>query len=127
MARLALWGHSAGGHLPALAGVGQNYRPNFDASCGDTAVSVAAVVSYFGVSDFANILDGVDRPGPVNIVQQLFGGPLAEHTREVDQASVLSKLDHNAPPLFLVHGDADSVVPYQQSVQLQQAYLAPVV
>lgn len=107
--RVALFGHSAGGHLVCLA-----------ATSADADTRVQAVVGYAPVTDL--VADTEVRGGLSPSLQKLHGQP-----REPSPASLAilrdtSPINHvrpGLPPFLLVHGDADKTVPYQQSLAFQ--------
>jgi alpha-L-fucosidase 2 len=109
--RIALFGHSAGGHLVCLAGVlaGPDTR-------------VQAVVGFAAVTDLE--ADTVHRGGLLSAsLQNLLTLPKAATPGSFARLRELSPITHVAPglpPFLLVHGDADKSVPYAQSPAFQQ-------
>ena len=107
--RLALIGESAGGHLVSLVGTRTN---------ADTAV--AAVVPIYAPHDLVFQVDHRAKLGPS--MEALFGlTELNDPARAVLRAaSATSYLRRDLPPYFLIHGDKDEQVPYEQSVKFQR-------
>jgi len=108
--RIALCGESAGAHLVALAAVR-----------GTDATRVAAVVPFYGPFDLVGRRQPGDALDPT--MQKLFGsdkfdGPTAARMHE---ASPLEHIKSGLPPFLLVHGTADTRVPYRQSTDFQAA------
>jgi alpha-L-fucosidase 2 len=109
--RIALFGHSAGGHLACLAGVlaGPDTR-------------VQAVVGFAAVTDLE--ADTVHRGGQLSTsLQNLLTLPKAATPDSLARLRELSPINHVAPglpPFLLVHGDADKSVPYAQSPAFQK-------
>lgn len=107
--RIALFGHSAGGHLVCLA-----------ATLADDTTRVQAVVGYAPVTNFEQELP--IRGGLSTSLQALFNRP-----KEVDadalallrETSPINHVKPGLPPFLLLHGDADKTVPYQQSLDFQ--------
>lgn len=101
--RVASWGNSAGGHLAAMLGVAQ-----------DPAQRVNAVIDLCGIAD-------VTRPREQHyaiawgFLEQFMGVPYDGNEALYQAASPLWQLSGELPPFFVVHGDADDVVPVQQS------------
>ncbi len=95
--RLVLMGESAGGHLVALAALRGKIR-------------VAGLVSFYGIHD---ILAWRSQRGalPRNIALYL---PRASD-EQLREASPVAYVTKSSPPVWLVHGDADTGVPWQQS------------
>lgn len=119
--RLGLMGASAGGHLACLAAVTANRESN--EKNGDTRVKAVAV--FFPPTDFLNFdgkavdARGDDRMGPLlrrlAFPQGLSNMTDAEVAEAVTQICPARLVTAQAPPFLLIHGDADPVVPLQQS------------
>lgn len=111
--RLCLEGHSAGGHLALLA-AGSPFDSRLDPPEGDGGVSaaVAAVVAVYPPVLFHI---GGDRPSgsaPASVL------PGADQSEEM--AALASPIEHvspELPPVMLLHGDADKVVPVSTSLR----------
>lgn len=107
--RIALLGHSAGGHLVCLA-----------ATLADESTRVQAVVGYAAVTDL--VADTATRGGVSPSLQALFGCAV-EPTREtlavLREDSPIEHVRSGLPPFLLVHGEADRTVPLQQSLDFQ--------
>lgn len=123
--RLGLMGASAGGHLASLAAV-TAHDDSADASASNTTVKAVAV--FFPPTDF---LDFGGKPADVHnsngigeIVRHLaFPAGLgnlsdAEIENHLKQISPARLVTSHTPPFLLIHGDADPVVPLQQSERL---------
>jgi len=125
--RIGVWGGSAGGHLSLLVGTA-------DASAGlegsggwtDYSSRVQAVCSFYGPSDFVSWYRDNARFGrTLSSAETLFLGGTMEQKPEVyRQASPVTWVSADDPPLLLVHGDRDIVVPFQQSLIMRDAYKA---
>ena len=129
-ARIATWGPSAGGHLAALAGV----------SCGATGLEpegattpeaekvsdcVQAIVAWFGVFDMATIqmqargVSTMSREGREAPEWRLLGCYASECKGEqLAAASPISYADANDPPMLLIVGDSDELVPVKQTLDM---------
>ena len=111
--RLVLMGESAGGYLVSYVGA----RAKAD-------TRVAAVVSFYGVHDWALRLEQ-DRQGLVapSIWRDAFRVPtdddpnLPKVLREISATSFIKK---GLPPYLLLHSTTDKQVNYQQSVKFQE-------
>lgn len=114
-ARLAIMGHSAGGHLALFAAVATEGGP----------APVRAVVGCAPVSDLVS--DSRRRGGPSASLQALFGvnAELSSETLALLAAqSPVNVLKAGYPPTLLLHGDADKTVPLDQSVAFRERVLA---
>ena len=120
--RFVAWGESAGGHLAALAGLVTD--PALEGGAGVVGVSsaVQAVLDWYGPADMALFLDD-DRPAqPAGSAEEwLLGGRLADHPAQVAAASPVNHVRPDAPPFVLLHGTADTTVPYRHSEALAAA------
>ena len=106
--RIVTSGQSAGGHL-ALAAAMAPLNAGFDTPCPGTPVKVAAVVNWYGVWDFAPIYEDTKYPWAITWI-----------AGRKDVASHVSPITYargGLPPTITIHGDADTIVPYQQGVQ----------
>ena len=127
--RFGAWGESAGGHLVAMLGttgtidtfdVGENLR---------FSSRVQAVADHFGPTDFLQMdaqrqPDGMLHDTPDSPESQLVGGPIQENKASVARANPITYITQEIPPFLIVHGDHDPLVPYQQSVLLNNALVA---
>ncbi len=77
------------------------------------------MVDIYGPTDFSD-LSPEDSPLFHKIVL-LFDGDLEGNADLVAQASVLDRVAPDSPPFFIVHGDADDIVPIAQSIRLKDA------
>ena len=108
--RIALAGESAGGHLVADAAIRA-----------DAATRVAAVVPFYGRFDLTEGLNPGDRLR-TNIAALVGRAEFDDLSRPLLRAaSPVLHVRAGLPPFLLVHGTADTTVPYEQSVQLDAA------
>lgn len=115
-ARSGIWGGSAGGHLAALTAL----------SCGDPALDpegltaaagsecLQAAVTWYGVFDFAALAASREN-GIEPVAPALLGCDGPCRAQDYAPASPVSYIDANDPPMLLIHGDDDTVVPVAQS------------
>ncbi len=108
--RIALFGHSAGGHLVTMLAT---------QSKEDTRVQ--AVVGFAPVTDHEQ--DLAARGGLSTALQQLLGRPKEinpEALHALRAISPINRVRAGMPPVLLLHGDADKTVPLAQSVSFQK-------
>lgn len=109
--RIVIMGGSAGGHLALMGGLlGEDTR--FDTNCKhDKKVKVAAIINKYGITQ-------VPAWQSRSATQWL--GAKAGDAEFVASVSPINHVKKDNPPVFIVHGDADPIVPYQQSVDLKK-------
>ncbi|MEO5509358.1 MAG: alpha/beta fold hydrolase [Longimicrobiales bacterium] len=109
--RVVLVGHSAGGQLALwLASRTQHSAAAPNPSL--TPLSVRGVVSLAGITDLRTF--GARSGGCSGAVATLLGGNAAEQSARYDAVSPVALLPLGIP-VRLVHGDADTSVPFEQS------------
>lgn len=115
--RIVIMGGSAGGHLALMAGLlGNDHR--FDTNCpGVENVKVAAIIDKYGITD---VNDWAYGPNITSKSATRWLGDKAKDPAFVKSVSPINFVNKNSPPVFIVHGDADPTVPYQQSVELHK-------
>jgi acetyl esterase/lipase len=107
--RITVAGFSAGGHLALMAGM-----LNKDTDFGPVT-KFAGIIDFYGVAD---VVDAFEAKRDY-AVQWLGTAPDAMDLAK--KVSPMSYVRKDAPPVLIIHGDQDDVVPYQQSVKLQAA------
>ena len=104
--RIAVVGESAGGHLVAMLGTTSNTRA-FDVGENlDQTSSVTCVVDMFGVGDVGRL---------PSVAERLFGEVGSKDPDLVRTASPVTYVYHDQPPVLLIHGTDDKLVPYEQA------------
>lgn len=121
--RLGVWGGSAGGHLSLMLGLNAEgaaapssadprarfMAPRYAVGA-DADASLAAVVAYYPPVDLRPITGPNDRFPALDFSQ--------------DQAAAISPIlfvDKNDPPIKLIHGNADELVPLTTSTTIKTA------
>ena len=88
------------------------------------------VVAWFPVTDLAGLpsdvadAGGLPDPGPQSREAQLLGAPASSAPDLARQASPVTHASASAPPILLMHGAVDDMVPPAQSVRLAEALTA---
>ena len=121
--KIGVWGSSAGGHLVSLLGTSGDVK-EVEGDLGTTGVSsrVNCVVDFCGPSDFllfGETAPGLNRPGQP--VYKLFGGPTGENAAMAKQASPVTHVTKDDPPILVVHGTDDRTVPLSQAEKFYEA------
>ncbi len=115
--RIAVWGHSSGGHTALMVG-STGWTREFDEGIyPEEDSSVCACVAYYGVSEFSPFVEGGKFARPI-LFDVLLGKEGAKNPDNVARLSPVSYIhkDQNYPPFLLIHGDMDAIVPFEQSV-----------
>jgi acetyl esterase/lipase len=123
--KIGVWGSSAGGHLVALLGTTNGVK-SLEGDHGNLQYSsdVQAVCDWFGPSDLPVLIEQsqVFRIAPDPILRRLVTSFLGEENLEkAKAASPITYVTSKAPPFLIFHGDKDSLVPCEQSEELQAA------
>lgn len=124
--KIVVAGHSAGGYLALMTGM-LDTSFNFDKECTRLPpdwregtirdVKVAAIVNFFGITDFADLLQ---PPNTRNYAVRWFGD-LPNRMDLARQVSPLTYVRKGLPPIITLAGDKDPIVPYQHQVRLHEA------
>lgn len=102
--RIALVGESAGAQLASMAAL--SAKPE---------EAVSAVVALYGPADLVALARNSPMV-PEKIRRAIEGSPLAPFIEaRLRQLSPIEHVSKNMPPFLLIHGTADTVVPYEQS------------
>src|SRR5438034_4030126 len=116
-AKLVVSGGSAGGHLALTMGM-IPASVGLDRQCpGTEELKVAAIVDWYGITDVADLLDGENMR--TYAVEWLGSRP--NRVEIAKRVSPLTYVRPGIPPVISIQGDADPVVPYSQSLRLQEA------
>ena len=108
--RIGAVGGSAGGHLVALLG-------SLEGEEDGGGAKVQAVVAFNGVFDLTVLVERAEAEGRAGAaVSALLGG----ETSLSKEASPHWRATRETAPTLLLHGDADTTVPYEQSVNYQR-------
>ena len=114
--KIIIRGGSAGGHLALTAGY-LGRTSDFD-KCNFTAAdfTVAAVLDNYGPADLLQFMH-------YKSLQEWLGDKASDEVF-VKSISPLYLINENTPPTYIIHGDADPTVEYEQSLMLEQALKA---
>jgi acetyl esterase/lipase len=139
---IGLWGSSAGAHLAACAALSTESEFLSEEHPGYSS-AVQAVVDGYGPTNLARIdelrssvrpagndaesvlVGGVLPAGdPESFESQLIGAPLSDAPRLVELADPVHYVRSGGPPFLILHGQADTLIPAEQSHYLFEALSA---
>jgi len=110
--KYVLLGASAGGHL-ALLHAYKNTTP----------VKIKAVVDFYGPTDLVDMYNNPINPLVPLLLLQVTGGTPTTHASLYTQSGPINFVNAQSPPTIILHGGADIVVPFSQSVLLRTKLL----
>jgi acetyl esterase/lipase len=115
--KIIIMGGSAGGHLALMGGLlGNNCQ--FDSNCSKhDVVKVAAIIDKYGIAD---VWDWTFGPDHKSSSPKLWLGEYVNDENFIKSVSPINLVTVDSPPVFIVHGDSDPVVPYHQSEVLYE-------
>lgn len=107
---IAITGGSAGGHLSSLASLTPNraeWQPGFE----DTDTTVQAAVPFYGVYDFLDRDEIRPKMSMAGLIEdKVLQVSQEENLQLWEDASPLSHISAEAPPMYVVQGTHDSLV-----------------
>lgn len=114
--KIVIMGSSAGGHLALMGGLLENNHL-FDGNCkGVENIKVAAIIDKYGITDVWDW--GYGKLKTSKSATSWLGAKALDQDF-AKSVSPLYQVKKTSPPVFIVHGDADPIVPYEQSVALK--------
>lgn len=107
--KIVLMGASAGAHLALLQGYKNmdNNRP-------------LAIISFFGPSNLELLFKEPAHPATPLLLSGIVGGTPDRNGDAYKSSSPINFVTGQSPPTFLLHGDADNLVPVVQSKLLKE-------
>ena len=123
---LGITSGSSGGHLSLMAGLtGDDGQPDSKDPIEQTSSRVQAIVAWFPPTDLVNFgkeqgYKNVEKVRP-GFFEAIFG-KVDDLEAQLKSISPIEKITSDDPPVLLIHGDSDPVVPLQQSEVFQAKY-----
>lgn len=138
--KFGAWGASAGGHLSLLLGTSGGIA-ELEGNQGNLDVSseVQAVCNWFAPTDFTQVTPAFSKPFSLEVekkyrktpwflytkvTSKLLGGAVKDNLELAALANPITYIDSEDPPVLVVHGDLDKIVPINQSEVLVAALTA---
>lgn len=116
--KIVVAGSSAGGHLVAMLGTSGDVS-ELEGDLGDwceKSSRVDGVINFFGPSNLTSMggwHNNADSPESL-----LLGGPVPENKEIAKAASPITYATEDDPPFLTIHGTNDTLVPFEQSIEL---------
>ena len=123
--RIGGFGSGSGGYLASLLGLQDGDGNPEDPSLVEREnARVQTVVAYWPTTDFPALAAGDE--GDKSLMVSFLGATPSRNPQSPEgllyaQASPISYISADDPPVLLVHGDADPIVPFDQSERLYEA------
>ncbi|ALJ06755.1 hypothetical protein APS56_06035 [Pseudalgibacter alginicilyticus] len=114
-----IWGGSAGGHLSLVTALGKDSDFKGDIGLVDYVPNFRCIVAYF---PFTSCVNPEIRPNSIfedeTLFVRLLGAPLSEKSELATLLSPTELLQKNSPPILLLHGDNDTILPIINSTYM---------
>jgi acetyl esterase/lipase len=120
--RFGAAGASAGGHLALLLGT-REVRDDSDLDLKGISSKVQCVLSICGPTDLTDkrYAQAARDSDLGKILIEFIGKPYDEEPNLWKEASPIYHVSPDDAPTFIIHGDQDSIVPFEQSVRFAEA------
>lgn len=130
LGRIVVTGNSAGGHLalttgmlPASAGLdrqcpGDRRRAWTTGATSTAELEVAAIVNWYGITDVHDLANRT--PGTSGNFTEAWLGSRGDRDAVARRVSPTNYVRSDTPPILTIHGDADSIVPYDHATRLHE-------
>ncbi len=116
--RIGVVGSSAGAHLAMMLGAMDSADGlEGDGGSPETSSRVQAVVSFAGPTDLTVEFPAASK----GLVATFIGGPLDEKQEAARRASPVTYVNAGDPPMLLIQGTKDPLVPHDQAIRMAES------
>lgn len=131
--RIGVFGTSAGGHIGSVLGTsfGDPFVEGLELGNAQFSSRVKAVIDWYGPTDLLKLdaqklpcYPGLDGNASFMPPSLLIGCPIQECKDKAELANPIHYITPDDPPFLIMQGMLDCLVPYQQSVMLNDALKA---
>lgn len=122
--KVVVWGVSAGGYMAKMIALGGAAEV-----LGRDVPAVSACIDWASPSDFTTIMEdmnltygeGQAKSEIVGSIEDMLDVPLGKEPEKQRQASPITYVSENSPPILVQHGTMDTYIPFNQSKRLALA------
>jgi acetyl esterase/lipase len=122
--RIGLWGDSAGGHLVLLLATSQTNPAYRGPRMGSDAARLRAVTSFYPPTDLLALDRAEQRAGIARIVRDFIGNEPEDAPQRWHEASPIEQVHAALPPIFILQGTRDLLVPASQATRFAERLAA---
>ena len=114
---IVISGASAGGHLALIAGL-LNTLGEQDGCYAGSKMHIRAIVNWFGITDIGKVEEYLSASTPeLNYAGSWIGEP--DSINMISELySPVRRISSQSPAIITIHGEKDTVVPYEQAISL---------
>lgn len=119
--RMGTWGGSAGGHLSLVTALAPEEKFRGLPDLAESHPEFVCCLSYFPLASFVHqeIFGASNFRRPARLVP-ILGGFVEEKRELADLMSPVLHLSKDSPPVLVIHGDADTVLPKESALLLEK-------
>ena len=117
---ICVTGGSAGGYLTAMMALTAN-DPEFQPGFEDDDTTVQAAVPFYGVYDLADSNHAMAKGFDDFLRYVVVGSKMADDLDRWTRLSPVNRVHPDAPPMMIIHGTPDTLVPVEQARPFAEA------